>query len=97
MGPPLRRVVAHGWTSADAAGLPIFPGLVRNDEAAAGRVDHALRVTIDNTGDACVHPASHCAGNTANALLAADGRGACDSSRYPLGGLTARRARSPCR
>ena len=54
------------WTSADAAGLPIFPGLVRYDEAAAGHLDHAIRVTFDSTRDAWVHPASHCAGDTAN-------------------------------
>jgi hypothetical protein len=54
------------WTSADAAGLPIFPGLVRYDEAGAGHVDHAIRVTFESTRDAWVHPASHCAGDTAN-------------------------------
>jgi hypothetical protein len=54
------------WTSADAAGLPIFPGLVRYDEVAAGHLDHAIRVTFDSTRDAWVHPASHCAGDTAN-------------------------------
>jgi len=37
-----------GWTSADAAGLPIFPGLVRYEEAAAGHVDHAIRVTMES-------------------------------------------------
>jgi hypothetical protein len=52
------------WTSADAAGLPIFPGLVRYDEVAAGRLNHAIRVTFDSTRDAWVHPASHCAGDT---------------------------------
>ena len=55
-----------GWTSADAAGLPIFPGLVRYDEVAAGRIDHALRVTFESTRDAWVHPASHCAGDTSS-------------------------------
>ena len=50
-----------GFTSADAAGLPIFPGLARYDEAASGRIDHALRVTVDTTQDAWIHPASHCA------------------------------------
>jgi hypothetical protein len=55
-----------GWTSADAAGLPIFPGLVRYDEVAAGHVDHAIRVTFDSTRNAWVHPASHCAGDTAD-------------------------------
>lgn len=54
------------WTSADAAGLPIFPGLVRYDEASSGRLDHAIRVTFDSTRNAWVHPASHCAGDTAN-------------------------------
>jgi hypothetical protein len=54
------------WTSADAAGLPIFPGLVRYDEATGGSVEHAIRVTFDSTRDAWVHPASHCAGDTAN-------------------------------
>jgi hypothetical protein len=54
------------WTSADAAGLPIFPGLVRYEEAAAGKVEHAIRATFDSTRDAWVHPASHCAGDTAN-------------------------------
>jgi len=55
-----------GWTSADAAGLPIFPGLVRYDEAASGRIEHAIRVTFESTRNAWVHPASHCAGDTAN-------------------------------
>jgi len=65
----LRSAARHpeGWTSADAAGLPIFPGLVRYDEAAAGRVEHAIRVTFESTRDAYVHPAVHCAGDTASA------------------------------
>jgi hypothetical protein len=61
------------WTSADAAGLPIFPGLVRYDEVAAGRLDHAIRVTFESTRDAWVHPASHCAGDTSNAAAPAMG------------------------
>jgi hypothetical protein len=56
----------EGWTSADAAGLPVFPGLVRYDEVAASRLDHAIRVTFESTRNAWVHPASHCAGDTAN-------------------------------
>ena len=55
-----------GWTSADAAGLPIFPGLVRYDEVAAGQLDHAIRVTVESTRDAWLHPASHCAGDTSS-------------------------------
>ena len=48
-----------GWTSADAAGLPILPGLVRYDEVAAGEITHALRVTADDTQRAYVWPARH--------------------------------------
>jgi len=54
------------WTSADAAGLPIFPGLIRYDEVAAGRLEHAVRVTFDSTRNAWIHPASHCAGDTSD-------------------------------
>ena len=49
----------EGWTSADAAGLPILPGLVRHDEVAAGSVEHAIRATFDTTRRAYVHPATH--------------------------------------
>ncbi len=56
-----------GWTSADAAGLPIFPGLVRYDEVAAGRLEHAIRVTFESTRDAWVLPATHCAGDSSSA------------------------------
>jgi hypothetical protein len=66
MGPALAVRRTKGWTSADAAGLPIFPGLVRYDEVAAGRLDHAVRVTFESTRDAWVHPASHCAGDTSS-------------------------------
>jgi hypothetical protein len=59
-----RRFDSH--TSADAAGLPIFPGLVRYDEARSGHIDHAIRVTFDLTRNAWIHPASHCAGDTSN-------------------------------
>jgi hypothetical protein len=56
----------EGFTSADAAGLPIFPGLVRYDEAASGAINHAIRVTVDSTQNAWINPASHCAGDTSN-------------------------------
>jgi hypothetical protein len=49
----------EGMTSADAAGLPILPGLVRYDEVAAGQIDHALRFTIKNTQAAYIWPARH--------------------------------------
>jgi hypothetical protein len=56
----------EGWTSADAAGLAIFPGLVRYDEVAAGEIRHALRVTIRDT-NGYVWPASHEAGSASGA------------------------------
>jgi hypothetical protein len=49
----------EGWTSADAAGLPIFPGLVRYEEVAAGEIAHALRFTASRTQRGYVHPATH--------------------------------------
>ena len=57
-----------GWTSADAAGLAIFPGLVRYDEVASGAIKHAIRFTMQHTkndanGGYFVEPASHAAGN----------------------------------
>ena len=51
-----------GWTSADAAGLPILPGLLRRDEVAAGHVDHAIRVTASRTDRSFLWPARHQAG-----------------------------------
>jgi len=48
-----------GWTSADAAGLPVFPGLVRYDEIAAGAIHHAIRFTVPKTLDAYVWPGRH--------------------------------------
>ena len=48
-----------GWTSTDAAGLPIFPAVVRYDELKRGRVDHALRVTVRKSRRAFVAPATH--------------------------------------
>jgi hypothetical protein len=49
----------YTWTSADAAGLPIFPGLVRYDEVASGAINHALRFTVPTTQEAFTPPASH--------------------------------------
>ena len=54
----------YTWTSADAAGLPIFPGLVRYDEVAAGAIDHAVRFTVPVTREAFTPPASHWASST---------------------------------
>ena len=53
-----------GWTSADAAGLPIFPGLARYDEVARGAIDHALRFTAERTRRAYIYPARHYASSS---------------------------------
>ena len=50
------------WTSADAAGLPILPGLVRYDEVQAGSIDHAIRFTVSCTRNRFIWPARHEAG-----------------------------------
>jgi len=60
----------YTWTSADAAGLPIFAGLVRYDEVQAGKIQHALRFTLQQSQAAFVPPASHWAANSSNPLAA---------------------------
>jgi len=77
-----------GWTSADAAGLPILPGLVRYDEVAAGRIGHALRFTVSTSRRAYVAPARHAAGSTTSASAPPMGlrlrlRASYDVSGYP--------------
>lgn len=62
-----------GWTSADAAGLPIFAGLVRYDEVEAGAINHALRFTVSKTQKGYIHPATHAASSST------------DSARPPMG------------
>jgi hypothetical protein len=58
-----------GWTSADAAGLPMFPAVVRHDELKRGAIEHAMRVTVVNTRKAYVHPATHYASSKTNENL----------------------------
>jgi len=58
-----------GWTSADAAGLPIFPGLVRWDEVQAGAIRHAIRFTAQQSDQSFLWPARHQAGTAANPAL----------------------------
>ena len=53
------RLRPAGWTSADAAGLPVLPGLARYDEVARGRIDHALRFTVERSRRAYIYPARH--------------------------------------
>jgi hypothetical protein len=59
----------EGWTSADAAGLPIFPGLVRYDEVESGEITHALRFTAAHTRQAYVWPARHYASSSSDPAL----------------------------
>jgi hypothetical protein len=82
------RLRPAGWTSADAAGLPIFPGLVRYDEAAAGHINHAIRVTVSSTQDAWVHPASHCAGSTSSPSAPPMGLRLRLAAGYDISGIT---------
>jgi hypothetical protein len=63
------RLRPAGWTSADAAGLPILPGLARYDEVAAGAIDHALRFTAPETRRAYVYPARHFASDSSDPAL----------------------------
>jgi len=56
---PTEALRPAGWTSADAAGLPILPGLVRYDEVQSGKIDHALRFTVPGTRDEYLWPARH--------------------------------------
>ena len=77
-----------GWTSADAAGLPIFPGLARYDEDAAGSIDHALRFTAPDTRRAYIYPARHYASSSTSPDLPPMGlrvrlRASVNISRFP--------------
>ena len=74
-----------GWTSTDAAGLPIFPAVVRYDELKRGMVEHAMRVTVVKTRRAYVYPATHFASRTptrtCRAWASASGCGRTSTSR----------------
>ena len=64
------RLRPAGWTSADAAGLPILPGLARWDgDAATGSIDHALRFTVERTRRAYIYPARHFASSSTDPAL----------------------------
>ena len=82
------RVRPEGWTSADAAGLPILPGLARYEEVRGGRIDHALRFTVSRSRRAFVYPARHFASDDDSPDLPAMGqrlrlKASFDESRYP--------------
>lgn len=79
----------EGWTSADAAGLPIFPGLARYDEVGElGAINHALRFTVQHTRAGYVSPARHYASNSTNPNLPPMGmrvrlKASFDTSGFP--------------
>jgi len=82
------RLRPRGWTSADAAGLPILPGLARFDEVRRGAIDHALRFTAERTRRAYVYPARHFASELTDPDLPAMGqrlrlKAGFDISRFP--------------
>jgi hypothetical protein len=78
-----------GWTSADAAGLPILPGLVRYDEVAAGAIRHALRFTTDETRRSYRYPARHFASQSNSTSLPPMGLRVRLKASYPTSGLSA--------
>jgi len=81
------RVRPAGWTSADAAGLPILPGLVRWSDVAQGHIDHALRFTVERTRRAYVYPARHYASDLTDANLPPMGLRVRLRADYPVAGF----------
>ncbi len=77
-----------GWTSADAAGLPIFPGLVTKEEVDTGVIDHAIRITFEETRRAYIRPATHYASDSCEADLPAMGERFRLEAGYDLDGMT---------
>ena len=78
----------YTWTSADAAGLPIFPGLVRYDEVASGKIQHAFRFTLPKTREAFIPPASHWAANTSDPSAPPMGMRLRLKSSYDISGFS---------
>src|SRR5439155_26065557 len=83
------RLRPAGWTSADAAGLPMFPGLVKYEEVCVQKeINHALRFTVSRTRKAFVTPATHYASGSHDSSLLPMGarlrlKANYDISRYP--------------
>ena len=84
------RLRPDGCTSADAAGLPIFPGVVRFDELQSGMVKHAMRVTVRRTRRAYVHPATHFASSATDLNLPRMGERIRLRQDFPLQGFSPR-------
>jgi hypothetical protein len=82
------RLRPAGWTSADAAGLPIFPGLVRYDEVKAGRINHALRFTASSTRAGYVFPATHFASSNSSAKVPPMGTRVRLKASYDISGYS---------
>jgi hypothetical protein len=78
----------EGWTSADAAGLPILPGLVRYDEVDAGAIAHALRFTTPQTRRAFIYPARHYASSSTSLALPPMGMRVRLKSTFNTAGLS---------
>lgn len=79
----------YTWTSADAAGLPIFPGLVRYDEAASGTIKHAFRFTLPKTRAAFTPPATHSAATSSDPTAPPMGMRLRLKSSYDISGFSA--------
>jgi hypothetical protein len=77
----------EGWTSADAAGLPILPLLVRYPEVRAGRIEHALRMTVSETQSGYIHPATHLASSNPGPSLPPMGLRLRLKASYSLSGF----------
>jgi hypothetical protein len=77
----------RGWTSADAAGLPILPGLVRYEEVAAGHIDHAIRFTVSRSKRDYVYPARHFASSLTSKSLPPMGLRLRLRANYPVSGF----------
>ena len=87
LGAPLPQRPA-GWTSADAAGLPILPGLVTYEEVGSGVIDHAIRITFERTRRAYVDPATHFASDDCDPDLPAMGARLRLSASYDLSSMS---------
>jgi hypothetical protein len=81
------RLRPAGWTSADAAGLPILPGLARYSEVARGEINHALRFTVRESRRAYVYPARHFASSSTDPSLPPMGLRLRLRANYPLAGF----------
>jgi len=88
LGEPLLGQRPDGWTSADAAGLPIYPGLVTYEEVQSGVIDHAIRITFDETRRGYFPPATHYASDSCNPNRPSMGLRMRLSDDYDVAGMT---------